>query len=134
MFYTILFLAITALALTFIITYVFRNPGPWRSFWAFLAVLFLVMFAFILWVPPVGPVWYDIAWFDALLIGLILTLLLGAAGESRKDDFARTKKGEVDLVAEAQAEPGAASLFGIFFWVFIVMIGILVVIGLVDYA
>lgn len=131
--YNVLFLAIAAAALTFIFSYIFKSPGPWGSFWAFLGILFLAMFAFSLWVTPVGPVWHNIAWFDTLLVGLVLALLLGAAGESRKKTrhFKQTEKGEVDLVAEANAEVGATALFGIFFWIFMVVMSILVIGGLV---
>ena len=133
MLYTIVFLLLTAIVLTLIFSYIFRNPGPWGSFWAFLAILFLAMFAFTLWVTPMGPVWHDIAWFDALLIGLLLALLLGAAGEPRQREIVRNEKGEVDLVAEAKAERGAMTLFGIFFWIFMVVISLLVLIGVARF-
>ncbi len=130
MFYTILFLLITASALTFILFYVFRNPGPWKSFWVFMTILFLAMFAFVLWVPPIGPVWYDIAWLDTMLFGLVLALLLGAAGEGRDRDFPRTKKGEVDLVAAAKSEPGSTLLSGIFLRIFFLIMILIIISGL----
>ena len=133
MLYTIIFLFIAAAALTFIFAYILRNPGPWKSFWVFLAIVFMGMFAFVLWATPAGPLWHDIAWLDSLLVGTVLALLLGAAGEaSGTRQFAKNKKGEVDLVEEAKtAEPGATVLFGVFFWLFIAMLVGMIISGLI---
>lgn len=132
MLYTIIYIILTAVVLTFIFHIILKNPGPWDSFWAFLGILFLFMFASYLWLTPSGPMWYGIAWLDTLLIGLLIALLLGAAGESRQRDFYRTDKGEVDLVAEAKAEKGAVMLFGVFFWLFLIVMSLIIVIGLLH--
>lgn len=107
-----------------------RNHGPWNNFWLFLIVMFLGLFAVSLWFPPVGPVWYGIAWLDLLLVGLVLALLLGAAGESRDRSYIRNEKGEVDIVAESKRESGAMTLAGILFWVFILALVISIVVGI----
>lgn len=133
MLYTIFFLILTAVLLALIFTLIFRNPGPWDSFWAFVAVLFLSMFAFTLWVTPLGPVWQDIAWLDTLLIGLLIALLLGAAAEPerRRRKMYKDEKGEVDLVAEAKAETGGIFIYGVFFWLYLISMLIIVIWGIV---
>lgn len=133
MLYTIIYLILTAVVLAFVFSSLFNNRGPWGSFWVFMLILFLGMFAFALWVPPLGPVWYGVAWLDSLLIGLLLALLLGAAAEPERREIARDDRGEVDLVAEAKAERGAMTLFGIFFWIFMVVISILVLFGVARF-
>ncbi len=133
MFFTILYLIFTAILLTFLFSSLFRNRGPWGSFGAFLAIIFLVMFAFTLWVPPLGPVWNDVAWVDALFVGLIIALLLSAAGEPRRRDASPAKEKEVDLVAEAKADKGAVVVFGIFFWSFMIIMSAFVVFGIIRF-
>ncbi len=127
----IVLIFLAALVLSLIVRLVYRNPGPWKSFWAFLAVLFLGMWAFSLWVTPVGPVWHDFARLDTLLLGLLLALLLGAAGEQGTHIHHRTRdfKGELDLVAEAKREH--TSMFGVFFWIFVLTLVVLVSVGLI---
>lgn len=129
---TVFYLLFLALGLTILFSALFKNAGPWGSFWAFMGILFLSMLAFALWVPPVGPVWYEVAWFDLLIIGMLIALLLGAAGEPTRDVI-RDERGEVDLVAEEQAERGAVTLFGVFFWLFMVGVAILVMIGVARF-
>ena len=128
---TIIFLFVTSALLTWIFFIVFKNPGPWNSFWVLLTVLFLIMFGFILWVPPVGPVWYDIAWLDAILCGVVIALLIGATSE-KKSDFPKNQKGEVDLVAAAESESANFSIFGLFFWSFIITISVIIIFGIIH--
>ena len=109
----------------------FRNHGPWGNFWVFLLILFLGMWAVGLWFTPVGPVWYGVAWLDLLLVGFVLALLLGAAGEKSDRSYIRDQEGEVDLVAESKREPGALRIAGIFFWLFLVAIIISIIIGII---
>lgn len=129
---TILFLFVTAALLTWVFSIVFREPGPWNSFWVLLAVLFLVMFGFVLWVPPVGPVWYDVAWLDAILFGVVIALLIGASSENRKKDFPTDKKGEVDLVEAAEQETANFTLFGLFFWTFMITMAVIIIFGIIH--
>ena len=88
------------------------------------------MFGFILWVPPIGPVWYDIAWMDAILFGLILALLIGSTTQSQKKDFPTNEKGEVDLVAAAKSETNMIKIYGLFFWTFIIVMALIIGIGI----
>lgn len=129
---TIIFLFITSALLTWVFSIVFKNPGPWNSFWVFLTVLLLAMFGFILWVPPLGPIWYDIAWVDALLFGLILALLLGATSEGRKKDIPLDDRGEVDLVRAAQSEISTGKVNGLFFWTFMFVMALIILFGLIH--
>ncbi len=133
MIYTIFYLIFTAVVLTLIFSLVFKNPGPWDSFWPFVGVLFLTMFAFSLWVAPMGLVWREIAWLDTLLVGLLLALLLGAAAEPerRRRKMYRDEKGEVDLVAEAKAEKGGWWILGAFFWFYMFVMIVIVITGLI---
>jgi hypothetical protein len=127
---TIIFLIVTSTLLTWIFSIVFKNPGPWNSFWVLVAVLFLMMFGFVLWVSPIGPVWYEVAWMDAILFGLILTLLIGSTSGSQENNFPTNEKGEVDLVAAAKRESGTMKIFSLFFWIFILVLVLIIASGL----
>ena len=129
--YTLFYALIIALLLALVFA-AFNNRGPWGNFWIFFIIIFLGMWLIGLWFQPAGPVWNGVAWLDLLIVGIILSLLLGAAAEKQNKDqeFPRTPEGEVDLVEAARQEPGAMILSGIMFWMFMALLIALVVIGI----
>ncbi|MCO6475177.1 MAG: hypothetical protein J5I94_01080 [Phaeodactylibacter sp.] len=110
----------------------FKNSGPWDNFWVFLVILFFGIWGASLWFAPIGPVWYGIAWFDLLIIGLFLALLLAAAGEAGSRYRKYPEGEEVDIVAESKKEAGAVALFGVLFWAFMVFLLVIIIIGIVN--
>ncbi len=111
----------------------FRRSNQWQHFWLFLFLLFLGLFSAALWLPPVGPVWYGVAWLELLLVGLVLALLISAAGRrpSGKEDYARDEEGEIDLVAESKKEPGALQFSRATVWVLVALLLGSIIAGLV---
>jgi len=128
--YTLFYIILLAIVISFIFSVGLSNRGPWNSFWIFFLVLILGMLAMSLWVAPFGPVWYGVAWLDILIFGIIIALLISAAAAGRDRNYYRLRRGEVDIVAEAKAERGAKTLFGVFFWLFIVAMVIAIVAGI----
>ncbi|MFP8489200.1 hypothetical protein ACKGJO_08850 [Gracilimonas sp. Q87] len=101
--------------------FAFRRTGPWGSFWSFFLVLFLGLWMVSIWMDPIGPSYWDVAWLDFIFIGLIFALLMAAA--TPRDLYVRRTN------PEAFAE-GAVAI-GIFFWLLIIMLIAAIIIGLV---
>lgn len=103
------------LAFGFLFFYAFGITGPWDSLWAFILILFLSIFLFMIWVTPIGPVWWGVAWIDLLIIGLIFALLLAAASPSGKS----LKRRETTIEKAGRNEE--AVVIGAFFWILILI-------------
>lgn len=101
----------------------FRATGPWGSFWTFLLILFFGIWVFAIWVDPIGPLWYGIAWIDFLFVGLILALILAAA----TPDYRRRSRSDVaDSRLETEESASTAVALSIYFWVLLILfIGII---------
>jgi hypothetical protein len=133
-FYTFFYALTIAFLLTLLITGLTKNKGPWNNFWALFLVLGLIIWVASLWITPIGPMWNGIAWADLLVIGILITLLLAATSEAKKHSSEyRTREGEVDLVAESKKDTTAITLFGVFFWLFVATLVVLLVVGLTNY-
>ncbi len=132
-FYTIGYALLLAVVLALLFSSIFRNSGPWDNFWIYLIVLFLAIWGASLWLTPVGPVYYGIAWADLFIIGLFVALLLAAAAEASRRKYRKYPEGEeVDIVKESKKEPGAITLFGVFFWLFMAFLLAVIIIGIVN--
>ncbi len=116
---------IISLLFAVIFYYFFRVRGPWGAFWTFFLVLFLAVWAAELWITPVGPYFYDIAWVPLVFVGLLVAIGLAAAtGMPERIGRKRLEEG-----APAPEEAEAATL-GIFFWLLLAVLITVVLIGL----
>ncbi|MFP4060042.1 MAG: hypothetical protein ACOCXD_00495 [Bacteroidota bacterium] len=108
--FDVIFTIIGALLIGLIFYYVFKVSGPWGSLWTFLLVLILGGIAAALWVEPVGPVYYDVAWVPVFFVVLLFALILAAATPPRRGRRVTTdtEKEEIEAI-------GIAGL-GLFFW------------------
>jgi hypothetical protein len=114
---------VVALLFTAMLSAVFHNSGPWGIWWVFLLVVFLATWAGGLWLTPFGPTLFDVAWLPFLFVGLIVTLILAAVVPP-----ARPPRTYGEAVAEVQAQEAALAAFSIFFW--IMLLGLILVIML----
>jgi hypothetical protein len=117
------------LAIVSIFYYGLRRRGPWGSLWSFLLVLFLGIWMVAIWIEPIGPVWYDAAWLDLLVVGLILALLLAAATPYTPNG----RKNRSDVIGEGEVrgeENTSVVAVGIFFWLLMFLLLALIIIGL----
>lgn len=117
---------LTALIVALLIALVFslflNQASPWGSaFWFFLLV-FLGAWAIGSWAAPVGPAWMGVPWVPFLLGGLAIALLITAVAEPRGRPMVR------EPVTEPETEAAATAL-GIFFWVLIAFLVILIAFG-----
>jgi hypothetical protein len=110
--------------------YGFKTTGPWGSFWSFLLILFFGMWIADIWVDPYGPVYWGVAWFDILFVGLLLAFLLAAATPSRRA-YRNDGLTETEMVEAAKAETGGVAALGVFFWLMMLMFLVIIGIGLV---
>jgi hypothetical protein len=102
--------------------YVFKSTGPWGNFWIFLLILVLAGLAAGLWITPVGPVIWGVAWVPTIMAIIIFALLLGAASPSRDKQ---------NIISDESAEPSPrdrkAATIGALFWILLIfMLGVII--------
>lgn len=123
---------IIAIFISLIFYFALGVRGPWGTFWTFLLVLLFVIWAASLWVTPVGPVYWGIAWIPLLFVGLVFALLLAAIPTSREEEIETTRT-DIDLSQEEierrrDTNRRAATITG-FFWVFLLILLIAIIFG-----
>jgi hypothetical protein len=111
--------------------YGFKRTGPWGSFWTFLLILFFGIWASALWVEPMGPIWWNAAWFDLFIIALVFALLLASA----TPDSTRSSRYKSDVVSEndvieREERTSSAVVLGLFFWLLLIILIGLIILGL----
>lgn len=112
--------------------FVFERRGPWGSFWTFFIVLFLGVFMAYVWVRPAGPVYWGVAIFPLLFVGLLFALLLAAATPPVRNRKLRKRDGPVvpeQELEEITPEDDRTAL-GIFFWTALILFIALLLAGI----
>lgn len=136
-----------AIFISAIFYFALNARGPWGSLWTFFLVLLLVVWAASLWVRPIGPVYWGIAWIPLFFVGILMALLLAAipAYGTREAEIEDTGEDviiveEKSRVAEnPQIDPAeaerrseinrtAATVTGTF-WVLLVILLIVIILG-----
>jgi hypothetical protein len=123
-----------ALVLT-ILSVVLGSRGPWGTAWTLFLVLFLAMWVAGLYVSPVGPVYWGIAWVPIIFAGILFAILLVAvmpdAGRNRRRlRNGKIESGNKDLSGLDSPEITSTTLGG-FFWILIMLFTIAIIVGLV---
>lgn len=115
-----LFLAfIIALTTTLIFSAGLKSRGPW---WLFFAVVFFASWAGALWVNPVGPVFWGIAWIPMAVVGLIFAFILAAVA-------AENPRKEVAGHGVSSNGRTTAVVIGSFFWLLLISLFIAIILG-----
>lgn len=118
----ILVTVLTAIIISAVFYFLLKSVGPWRSFWSFLLVLVLAGLAAGLWITPVGPVMWGVAWVPTIMAIIIFALLLGAASPSREKKNATNEDS-----SEPTPRDRKAATLGAFFWILLIfMLGIII--------
>ena len=128
-----------ALVIAFLLALLFsgltKSKGPWNNFWALFFVIALTIWVASLWITPIGPRWYGVAWADLLIVGTLLVFLIAATSEGSqtyRQSYDQQDK-EVDIVAESKKDPTAITMFGVFFWIFIASLVALAIVGIANW-
>ena len=121
--------ALIALILTISSVFFLGKRGPWGSIWTFFLVLFLTLWTVSIYVAPIGPVYWGIAWIPLVLAGLIITALLIAAMPNVDTAYSEP---EVDVSGTREKTDESMRGAGKFFWVLIVLFVIAIMIGMVN--
>ncbi|RDV14983.1 hypothetical protein DXT99_11915 [Pontibacter diazotrophicus] len=136
---SIIAVILIALIIAAIFYYGLNSRGPWGSFWTFVLVVGFGVLIAAVWARPVGPVWYGIAWFPLLFIGLLFALLLAAATPTtRRTDYPTRRTGYVEedprmnepITEEGNAAEDAVAV-GILFWTMLTLFLLIVVLGII---
>lgn len=117
-----IFAIIVALIITAIFSFGFGTRGPWGSFWAFFIILLLALMASEVWIEPVGPTIWDVAWIPLLVVGILFALLLAAATPIQTGTPAEPP-------AAPEEESAAAVALGAFFWIFLITLLLAILVG-----
>lgn len=118
----ILLTAFAAIIVSVLFYYVFKSTGPWESFWAFLLILVLAGLAAGLWITPVGPVMWGVAWVPTIMVIIIFALLLGAASPPREKKAEQSGKYD-----EPAPRDRKAATIGALFWILLIfMLGVII--------
>jgi hypothetical protein len=122
--YTGLFAAaLISLILTVTAVFFLGKRGPWGSIWTFFLVLFLTLWTLSIYIVPIGPVYWGIAWIPLTIAGLIVTALLLAAMPHPPVDRGQPDKAAVDV---------KSGLPGHFFWALIILFVIAIIVGMAN--
>lgn len=103
--------------------------GPWGSMWTFFLVLFLALAMVSIYVVPIGPVYWGIAWMPIVIAGVIVTVLLIAAMPHpvHKGGRAEQDRDDVNDTPDFPVTP-----VGRFFWVLIILFVIAIIVGMAN--
>lgn len=123
---------LVAILISALFYYGFNARGPWGSFWTFLLALLLIVWAASIWVRPLGPVYWGVAWIPLIFIGFIFALLLAAVPtydtRTRTEARADIPADEAELEARSEADAAAVAV-GWIFWTFIIILLVAIIIG-----
>jgi hypothetical protein len=117
--------ALIALILTVVAVFFLGKRGPWGSIWTFFLVLFLTLCTVSIYVAPIGPVYWGVAWIPITIAGIIATILLIAAMPHPHAD-----RDEVHVGKNTTDVPATPA--GRFFWVLIILVIIAIVVGMLN--
>ena len=123
-------IAAVVVALLFTLLFVLSGSrGPWDSAWTLFLVLFLALWATGLFINPLGPVYWGIAWVPLISVGLLLAILFMAVTPSRRRRRLKDSK-IVEVKNPEDADTALAGItLGLFFWLLILLFLVAIIIG-----
>jgi hypothetical protein len=123
--------ALIALILTVVSVFFLGKRGPWGSIWTFFLVLFLTLSTVAIYVAPIGPVYWGIAWIPITIAGVIITVLLIAA-MPHPDNKRGLPNGDTDVTKVNSKTDFPTTPVGRFFWALIILFVIAIIVGMAN--
>ncbi len=124
----IIFTILAAIFIGTLFYYVFKFSGPWGTLWSFLLVLIAAGLAGAAWIEPVGPVFYDIAWFPIIFVIVAFAILLAAV---TPPNIRRGLESDEEGSGTLRKEAPYVVLSG-FFWIFLVLLIFVAILGIIK--
>jgi hypothetical protein len=105
-----------AFLVTLLVVLIFSmfSKRPLGGLWVFFLIIFLATWSGQLWITPFGPVGWGIAWIPLFLVSIFFSFLIFA--------LIPPVSAPVTVKESKQAEEGAAVVFGIFFWIMLILL------------
>lgn len=128
----ILFSLFFAVIITVVFSLAFKNTGPWGGFWVFFILMFFISFGAGEWAAQRGPSAWGYYWAPGLIAAIVFALVLAAT--SPKSHGPRRnieQRSNVDTKENTEVAVSAA-VFGIFFWMLIVLLALIAIAGLLS--
>ncbi|HSH64706.1 MAG TPA: hypothetical protein VLB84_02680 [Bacteroidia bacterium] len=110
----------SALVITFLLTLIISLifSRPLRALWIFFIIVFMATWASQLWINPIGPVFWGVAWVPMLVASVFFWLLILAL----IPPFPKTQAG-------TEEKESASMVLGMFFWIMLVVLLITIAVG-----
>jgi hypothetical protein len=124
-FMAFIYLILLALLIVIFFSFVFHVKGPWGSFWTYFLIIFFSIWIADIWLRPLGPYWGDVYWLPPLIAGLLVAFILAAATPTRS----RARRTLTIEDRKSRRDDSATMAVGIFFWITLVVLLLLIVIG-----
>lgn len=142
----IVFSVLYAILLTSIFALIFRNTGPWPGYWIFFIMIFIFSFIAGQWSIPAGPSAWGFYWLPGLLTAVVIATLMAAvaegdrAGKYRRAQNLKKNISSSSYYSHHDPESGGSPLYpgdeqetgvllGGFFWILLVALAIIALIG-----
>ncbi|HYW97036.1 MAG TPA: hypothetical protein VE870_15690 [Bacteroidales bacterium] len=109
----VLFAFLLSIFLGSIFAFFLRIRGPWNKVWSFAFVLFLAIWAAGVWFTGVGPQVINVSWVPMVFVGILVALILAAMTPNYRE--------------EIPPRP-----FGIYFYVFILSLLVVILLGMMQ--
>lgn len=128
----ILFSLFFAVIITAIFSLALKRTGPWGGFWVFFILMFFISFGAGEWAAQRGPSAWGYYWAPGLIAAIIFALVLAATSPGSHASQRNSKhRSDVNTKENTEVEFSAA-VFGIFFWILIVLLAVIAIAALVS--
>jgi hypothetical protein len=123
--------ALVSLILSVVSVFFLGRKGPWGSIWTFFLMLFLALGTVSIYITPIGPVYWGVAWIPITIAGILITILFIAA--MPHTNYGNAQGHDTKNVTEPVTKSDVpATPVGRIFWVLVVLFVIAIMVGMMN--